>query len=124
MILCGRKGCDIMSYADYEFYKNSYMGNSIKSEEEFLSLESKARAYIDMITSDKIDEVDDRIKSAVCGVCDVLVNFPDDNIVSESNDGYSVSYAKSADGSDRAKKSILYNTARMYLPLSLLYRGI
>ncbi len=113
-----------MAYADYEFYKDVFKGQTIADEENFESIELKASAYIDMITSGGITESDDenynnKIKSAVCGVCDVLACFPDDSVVSESNDGYSVSYAD-----DRRKNILLYNTARMYLPVSLLYRGL
>lgn len=112
-----------MSYSDYEFYTDVYKGDIIGSEEKFLSLEKKASAYVDMITSGSITEEyaeDYRIKSAVCGICDVLCGFPDDNIIAENNDGYSVTYSKDS----KAKNNLLYNTARLYLPSSLLYRGL
>lgn len=115
-----------MSYTDFDFYQNNYNGTLINTEKSFISLELKASAYIDMITSGKIDfSISDdtqkeKIQSAVCAVCDILAGFPEDNIISENNDGYSVTYNKDFS----ARKSLLYNAARTYLPLSLLYRGI
>lgn len=114
-----------MVYADYEFYTDTFNGKNIPDEQEFNTLAFKASAYIDNLLSAPLTESDmelysDKIQLAVCAVCDILSNFPDDNIISENNDGYRVSYR-----SDPAEKNtLLYNTVRMYLPPILLYRGL
>lgn len=107
-------------YADYEYYKNEYMGTAA-AEEDFQRLSLKASRYIDLICCKPIDEVTECIRLSVCAVCDVLNELDNAiNIKSESNDGYSVTYT--ADNSVHNKR--LYDAARIYLDENLLYRGI
>lgn len=114
-----------MAYANYEFYKDTFSGENISDEQKFDALALRASAYIDNILAAPLTDSDiklysDKIQLAVCGICDILSNFPDDNIRSENNDGYSVSYSNDP----KAKNTLIYNTVRMYLPPILLYRGL
>lgn len=114
-----------MIYANYEFYKDVFNGKNISDESEFNSIALKASSYIDKIVSKPLTESDtelysEKIQLAVCGICDVLSDFTNNNIVSENNDGYSVTYSNDP----KIKDTLLYNTARMYLPSVLLYRGL
>lgn len=102
---------------DYAFYKYNFLGNAIGSAEIFDRLEIRAAAYIKSISCG-ISEVTDDVKAAVCAVCEVFNStLGHEGISSENNDGYSVSYV-----GDLQKR--LYEAAKMFLPSSLLYRGI
>ena len=102
----------------YEFYTEEYQGTAISDSEEFLSIALKAEYYIKEITFGNIEEFEYEVNLAVCAVCDVLKNDAG-NIISENNDGYSVTYNK-----DRSLMSDVYAAASLYLPDELLYRGI
>lgn len=107
-----------MSYVSFDYYKNTYKGE-IADESLFNTLSVKASKYIDLITFSRINEADDNIKTAVCAVCDEMKLLNNSKyIASESNDGYSISYKK-----DISLKS-LYETAKIYLPPELLYKGV
>lgn len=64
-------------YADYDFYLNTYFGNSIP-EEDFPRLSTRASDYIRSATNDLSDTVDslqlDAVKKASCAVADVLLD--------------------------------------------------
>jgi len=104
---------------DYGFYTDEYKGNAIKSAAEFSAAAEKAGAYVDRVTFGRIDEPEKIHKMAVCAVCDVIYKFPDSNIVSENNDGYSVRYADDLHSKERA----MYEAVRDFLPADILYRG-
>lgn len=107
-----------MSYITFDYYKNTYKGE-IADERVFNTLSEKASRYIDLITFGRIDEADDNIKTAVCAICDEMRLLNSSKyIASESNDGYSISYKK-----DISLKA-LYETAKIYLPQELLYKGV
>lgn len=105
-------------YTDYSYYKNDF-GSQKAEEADFNRLLSLAEKYIDKITFNRIKEADDDVKNAVCAVVDILAdNYQASDIVSESNDGYSVSYKR-----ENFEKKI-YKTAKTYLPSYLLYKGV
>lgn len=49
-----------MAYCDYDFYKNEYLGNVV-AEVDFPRLAERASEKIDMLTFERIEEVDGRI---------------------------------------------------------------
>ena len=102
---------------DFEFYTDCYLGSLINDAEEFCALELKAEYFIDHITFGNINEYGEEVKMAVCAVCDKLKNDRS-GILSENNDGYSVTY----EGSDLYSEVV--KAALIYLPEELTYRGI
>lgn len=85
-------------YADFTFYQETY--NGALTESEFMRLEVRATAEINRITSQKAKTAQgedlELVKFAECAVIDEL-NYQSfgghGDIVSESNDGISRSYA-------------------------------
>lgn len=64
-------------YADYDFYLNTYFGNSI-SEEDFPRLSTRASDYIRSATHGLSDTADgwqlEAVKKASCAVADVFLD--------------------------------------------------
>lgn len=84
---------------DYQFYVNNYLGTL--SEHEFKRSLVRASAHIERITFGRAKEFADtnEVKYALCTACDVIAQedglrkkYGGRNVVSENNDGYSVSY--------------------------------
>ncbi len=132
-----------MVYADYNFYKTEYLGNSIK-EEDFDRLALRASQFLDYYTMGKAKNAVglENLKMACCAIADKYQvienaqkaaeeNFADGgSLKSESVGSYSVSYqtasekaTAAATSAESAEKS-LAATARLYLVgTGLLYRG-
>lgn len=111
-----------MRYADFEYYKNEFCGAAITEKEQFDALEVRAQAYVDKLTYGraKAHTQDESVKNAVCACCEVYAQYSGhEGISSEDNDGYRVTYTSNA----RREGTHLYNSAAMYLPTGLLYRG-
>ena len=117
-------------YADYKFYKSEYLGSAIP-ETAFAGVERAAGAYVNYLTHNRIvmadlpEEVQRRVKMAVCSVAEVCykqVSDEDSNTVSSETVGnHSRSYAvvkKSFDDRQREKlinaKTYLHGTGLMY----------
>ena len=112
-----------MQRVDFNYYYDTYCGRTITSEEEFLSLEVNASAYINKITFGKAEAAMDTeaVKNAVCAVCEVFQKYnAREGISSENNDGYSVTYKSSS----RQMQQKLQEVATLHLPAELLYRGL
>ena len=112
-----------MQYVYYEYYESSFLGTVIDSPSAFDSLVVRAQAYIERITFGRAKQSSetDEVKKAICAVCEVYYQYDAHaGVVSENNDGYSVTY--SSDG--RFVEKLLYETASLYLPAELLYRGV
>lgn len=112
-------------YVDYRYYQNVYHGKIVKAD-EFQTAEIEAEAFVNAITFgriSKLDPVPDCVKLAICSVIEVLHQYIESHqsqIKSESNDGYSVTYAEAVKDADcnidmrhRAKRH-LANTGLMY----------
>lgn len=129
-------------YADYEFYKEKFHGSIIPDEAAFLNASVRASRYVKYITFGRVSstfekdypEYAEDIKCAVCAVADVFYQaekrtsaHDGREVASESNDGYSVTYAdagRSEGGCSLAEKQALQN-ARMYLMnTGLMYCGV
>ena len=90
-----------MPYADYAYYSGTYLGSSI-AEADFPRLALRASAHIDRITFGRAAtqtdaETVDKIKMATCAVAEELQTQDQsggaDALTSESQGGYSVTYA-------------------------------
>lgn len=105
-----------MIYATYVFYRDQYLGTM--PETDFSRLSVWACGYLNQVTRDRIPadwetgRYADRIRMACCAVADAwLLNEQGGGVVSESNDGISVTYAKTA----KSEELRLYEAALMYL---------
>lgn len=91
-----------MAYADYSFYKNIYKGNKL-SEADFERLSERASDYIDSRTDYVLyksgipPDMELRVQKACCALAETINSCESGGTkVSESVDGYSVSYAATA----------------------------
>lgn len=114
-------------YADYNFYSEVYHG-TIATAENFDNAELESEAFVDMITFGRIgrlEEIPDCVKFAICSVADVVVKYVEsqkNDVVSESNDGYSITYANASNDADCNHE--MYTRAKRWLAnTGLLYRG-
>lgn len=120
-----------MTYADYEYYKNSFSGTLIP-EEEFSPLANKVSRYLDYVTMYRISKVTDRVKNAVCAGVEALYEFQQTyknipkGIKSENTDGYSVTYSEfDMDKLKRQENAVMYNAFVQELSgTGLLYQGV
>ena len=117
-----------MRYAEYTFYQTEYLGDRITDESTFNRLALRASERLDYFTFGKIDgeDVSDSVRLAVCSMADILFweekrkNAPDGReLASESNDGYSVSFASASDTERQGLTDRqLYQAAYVYLSQS------
>lgn len=103
------------------FYENKYGSNAVIPLEEFPLWEMRARAELCRITFGRFKNYaeSEKVMFCVCEVAEAMYTASrNNNILSESNDGYSVTYEKG----DLGEKTL--GTAKLYLDESLFYRGI
>jgi len=127
-------------YVDFTYYKDSFGGTTIP-ETSFITLERKARVFMDNITFNRLQAdatlIVANVKDCLCDIMECNFNLDqkeletDGNIIaSESVDGHSVSYAisdveKNTVDRSQLNKARYYNIAKEYLSnTDLLYRGI
>ena len=113
-------------YVDFTYYKNDYGGTQIKTENDFKRAEKISEAFVNQITFGRIARlIIDLIKDAICCVADMVAVQNEKReaaVKSESNDGYSVSYADAVN--DTVLHNEMYGTVRSYLAnTGLLNRG-
>lgn len=115
-------------YVDFTYYKEEYGGVHIKTEKDFRRAEKFAEAFVNQVTFGRIarlSSIIDSIKDAICCVADTVAvqNEKREAVVkSESNDGYSISYADAMN--DTALHNEMYRAVRSYLAnTGLLNRG-
>jgi len=116
-------------YADYAYYTKSYLGTEITAE-KFGPNILVASALIDRLTFGRIhrlDKVPESVKRAACAAAECLYRHAEKSgreIVSESNDGYSVNYAYANGGTQKDAISDATEAIRSFLSSTgLLYRG-
>ena len=114
---------------DYNYYSNVYKGKV--REEDFTSLEIKASGILNYYTFNRIEEVTENIKLAICELIDYIAEEErirnEKEIQSESVGTHSVTYAiaknrnKNSSVVKKEQKDIIYK----YLAhTNLLYRGV
>ena len=116
-------------YVSYEYYIAAFGGVKMEME-EFYAAERAAEAYIRYMTfpnGDVFGTADCAVKNAVCAAAeayhDVMLGTSSGNgpIKSESNDGYSVTYAsqgKDGEAAETLAHRKMYEAARIYLLLT------
>ena len=122
-----------MVYADYDFYKNKYLG-SILEEPEFNAMALRASAYIDYLTLGKAEKNAEKaaVKLACCALAEQMKMIETSKAVSASSGGekksetvgsWSASYRSGSEVIKEAQEQLV-NIATQYLATSgLLYRG-
>jgi len=134
-----------MTYADYDYYRNEYFGQTI-GEADFPRLALHASQYIDYITQSRARDSMEPVKMCCCALAEQyqaietaqalahksLAAGAGDGaeVQSETVGSWSRSYrsggdsAQSAVQAAEAARSVLLDTARRYLTnTGLLYRG-
>lgn len=109
-------------YIDFDYYSNIYKGKV--KEEDFTTLEIKASGILNYYTFNRIEEVTENIKLAVCELIDNIKEFEDTegkDITSETVGTYSVSYSDKFNISNVKKQK---NIISKWIPTNLLYRGV
>lgn len=119
-------------YADYDFYLNTYFGNSI-SGEDFPRLSTRASDYIRSATQGLSDKVDgwqlEAVKKASCAIADVLLDeeimiagaFSGEQTVSSETVG---AWSRSYGSSSISTASAQYNEKRKTDALTLYLKGL
>lgn len=114
-----------MTYAEHDFYLNTYFGDVVTDSDAFKRLSTRASEWLDHFTMHRIDQanVSDAVRLAVCSMAEVL--YYEDlrkkansgrEIASESNDGYSVTFASASDAErNKQTQTELYLSAYKYL---------
>ena len=114
-------------YVDYNFYGEVYHG-TIATAENFDNAELEAEAFVNAITFGRIERLEripESVKYAVCSATDAIVKLSESrrgNVISESNDGYSVTYVGAITDAD-CKKELESRVRRWLANTGLLYRG-
>lgn len=120
----------IGEYADYRYYKERYGGSSIP-EDQFKRCSRWATKLVDQITFGRVQkmaysEVPDFVKDAVCAASECYYlqwQSEAGGARSETNDGYSITYAGGGDKTKMASQAV--SLVKTYLEGSgLLYRGV
>lgn len=134
-----------MGYTTFEFYKNSYYGDSVE-ESLFPKWEDKASMKLDQLTCGNINddtrtEFDERIQKATCALVDLLYQIDyktahandaqAGNVKSMSSGGQSISFGSNETLVDKvlndkiAQNRLCYDTICEYLSSTgLLYAGV
>lgn len=119
-------------YADYNFYLTEYMGSAIP-DTAFASVERAASAYIDYLTHNRIvmadlpENVQEKVKMAVCAVADVCYKqITDENptVSSEAVGNHSKSYAVAKKSFDERQHEKLISAKTHLHGTGLLYGGL
>lgn len=134
-----------MGYTTFEFYKNSYYGDSVEKS-LFTKWEDKASMKLDQLTYGNINddtrtEFDERIQKATCALVDLLYQIDyktthandaqAGNVKSMSSGGQSISFGSNETLVDKvlndkiAQNRLCYDTICEYLSgTGLLYAGV
>lgn len=105
-------------YADFEYYKDIYLGSLI-SENEFPYYAQCAGRWLENIITVPEFEIGENIKMASCAVCEAIKKFENrSDIESEANDGYSIKYR------GKSLEQQVYGAVRLYIDSSMIYRGL
>lgn len=123
-------------YVDFQYYKETYKGSTITSQEAFDECYREAEAFLDMQTFHRIPKITEAdevlltlIKYAVCSMADVYANHKTalktatSGVTSENRDGYSLSYGSAADRKSAYQLEMKECGYKYLLDTGLLYRG-
>ena len=128
-----------MIYADYAYYTDTYYGDTIESEDDFLKFATRACRYIDRITMNRAESYatlrpeDPALKNACCAAADqyrmiaaarAAAASEDGEIASESVGSHSVSYRSGLETAATLEAELRKVVESYLATTGLLYRGI
>lgn len=113
-----------MAYADFQYYKDTFLGNAIE-EVDFPRLSLRASEYIDAHTGGvipRLSAIPEEVQKATCAVAEKIQTYESEaEVASESVGSYSVTYKTS----EATYEQELGKVLRLYLGnTGLLYRGL
>ena len=114
-------------YSDFNFYAEKYGGKKIENEADFKRFAEKSSAFIDLQTMGRLktaslsEDILYKVRLCECELADSFsVCERSTGLVSENNDGYSVTFEKGTSSDIHNRKTVAY-----YLwDTGFLYRGI
>lgn len=112
--------------ATYEFYTDTYGGNSITAE-EFPKALNRATYYINTITRGRISEATQAVSMAVCAAMDAMKQLSLSGgkvVTSESVGSWSRSYAVDSQEGTSIYSSVYQSVKPYLLDTDLLYGGL
>lgn len=116
-----------MAYATYEFYRDSYRGNTIP-QADFTRLSERASEYIDMITFGRAIEYEDTkdlLKKACCAVAEAYqLNEQGGGVVAETVGKITRNYAAGISNTPTDSQRLYTAVSRYLLREGLLYLGV
>lgn len=129
-----------MPYADFAYYTGTYLG-TVLSEQEFPACARKASILIDDLTFGRTgklsaSQIPDAVRDAACSAAEIYADYlakkkaalkatESGTVKSESNDGFSVSYADyNAEQARISAESEMSEEITIYLAnTGLMFRG-
>lgn len=129
-----------MPYADFAYYTGTYLGTAL-SEQEFPACARKASILIDDLTFGRTgklsaSQIPDAVRDAACSAAEIYAEYlakknaalkatKSGTVKSESNDGFSVSYADyNAEQARISTESEMSEEITIYLAKTgLMFRG-
>ncbi|MGN0398803.1 MAG: hypothetical protein ACI4EO_01630 [Blautia sp.] len=114
-------------YVDFDYYRDVYYGTLMKAD-SFKRAEMEAEAFVDAVTFSRIGnlkEIPDCVKNAICSAAEEMHRYLESRksqITSESNDGYSVTYASAVSDSS-CRKAMELKVKRWLAGTGLMYKG-
>jgi len=129
-----------MPYADFAYYTGTYLGTAL-SEQEFPACARKASILIDDLTFGRTgklsaSQIPDAVRDAACSAAEIYADYlakknaalkatKSGTVKSESNDGFSVSYADyNAEQARISAESEMSEEITIYLAKTgLMFRG-
>ena len=102
---------------DYTYYQETFGGEL--AETEFMQSLPKAQAYLRGATRGRALPKDTNVYFCICELCDIFSKEGETAVISESCDGFSVSYDR------EVQKNPAWETVKVYLaPEGFLYGGV
>ncbi len=116
-----------MAYATYEFYRDSYRGNTIP-QADFARLSERATEYINMVTFNRAEEyqdIKDLLKKACCAVAEAYqLNEQGGGVVAETVGKITRNYAAGISNTPTETQRLYTAVSRYLLREGLLYLGV
>lgn len=116
-----------MAIVTYEWYADKFPNGIIPDYNSFVAQLTEAEAFVNRITSGRINEGTDAVKNAICAVAEVIYKQAQDDaptVSSESVGNHSKSYTRKT-VSTAEREAEKARKARLYLfGTGLLYRGL
>lgn len=118
-------------YADYEYYKNTYIGGAL-TEDEFARASTRASSFLDYFTRNKAkDYTGDELKMCCCALAEqyqIIENaqaqsMSGGELQSQTVGAWSKTYRSGTETAEAAREALAGIATRYLAHTGLLYRG-